>query len=257
MEVIVAGSSAAVPAPGDACSGYLVRAGGRCLLLDCGSGALGRVLAEVSPAQLDAIVISHFHPDHYLDLVPLRYALRYGGSAARPPLYVPPGGATFLAALGHALRGRDEFFSASFALAEYDPCTGLDLGAVRIRFQRTRHDVPTYAMRVEGERVLVYTADTAEDPALAAFAAGADLLLCEATVPADPGAVHPGLHLTAPQAGTLGRAAGAKRLVLTHFWPGFDRAQIAAEAAETFGASPELAAPGRRFVIATPAPAGR
>jgi ribonuclease BN (tRNA processing enzyme) len=249
MELIVAGASAAVPAPGDACSAYLLRVAGFTLLIDCGSGALSHILAEVSLAEIDAIIISHFHPDHYLDLVPLRYALRYGGAHARPRLYVPPGGGAFLAALGGALRGAPEFFAAVFDLVDYDPAATLDLGPLRVRFFRTQHDVPTYAMRLEGSGVVVYSADTAFDPALGAFAAGADLFLCEATLPADHHPVQQGRHLLAAEAGTLGRIAEAERLVLTHFWPGFDRARFANEAAETFGAVPELAAPGRRFCL--------
>ncbi|MCS6803209.1 MAG: MBL fold metallo-hydrolase [Chloroflexota bacterium] len=249
MELIVAGSSAAVPAPGDACAAYLLRLPGLTIVIDCGPGALSHLLAEVTLGEIAAILISHFHPDHYLDLVPLRYALRYGGSGARPRLYLPPGGRDFLASLGVALRGAPDFFAAVFDLAEYDPAAALTLGPLSVRFFRTRHDVPTYAMRIEGSAVVVYSADTAFDPALGDFAAGADLFLCEATLPAEHGPVQKGNHLLAAEAGTLGRAAGADRLVLTHFWPGFDRTLFAREAAETFGAVPELAAPGRRFSV--------
>jgi ribonuclease BN (tRNA processing enzyme) len=148
-----------------------------------------------------------------------------------------------------ALRGAPDFFTAAYDLAEYDPGATLALGSLEVRFHRTRHDVPTYAMRFAGEQVLVYSADTAVDPTLAEFAAEADLFLCEATFPADPGPVKVGNHLLAGEAGALARAAGVRRLVLTHFWPGFDRAVFAQEAAETFGATPSLAAPGRRFLV--------
>lgn len=250
MELVVLGSSAATPAPGDACSGYLVRQGGTQLLLDCGSGVLSRLVAETSPEALTAIVISHFHPDHYLDLVAMRYALRYGAPGGEAPLLlVPPGGAAFLRRLGAALRGKEDFFSGSFCLAEYDASTSARVGGFELAFCRTTHDEPTWATAVTGRGRLVYTADTRPSRDLERFAQDADLLLCECTYPADAGDIPADNHLTSGDAGRLGRAAGVRQLLLTHFWPTFDRDRFRIEAEHAFGRPVTLAAPGLRLTI--------
>jgi len=196
-------------------------------------------------ANLAAIVISHFHPDHFIDLVPMRYGLRYGWEAAvRPRVIVPPEGIAYLARLGEALRGNPGFFEDHFALEEFDPAGELAIGPFTLTFCRTTHDEPTWACAVVGERRLVYTADTQESPALEAFAGSADLLVCEATYPAAAGALPRGNHLTSIQAGTLARRAGVRDLMLTHFWPGLDRDPFGEEAERAFNAPVSLARPG-------------
>jgi ribonuclease BN (tRNA processing enzyme) len=253
MELTVLGSSASVPAPGDACSGYLVRQDDAEILLDCGNGVLANLLSETSLPRLSAIVISHFHPDHYLDLVPMRYALRYGGLSCRPHLLVPPGGKTYLAKLGLALRDKADFFEASFDLAEYDPDAVMDIDGLRLSFQRTTHDEPTWAFKVQGEATLAYTADTQWSDDLVRFAKGADLLLAEATFPGYVPADQTANHLRAPEAGALARAAGVERLLLTHAWPGYDREEMRREAAAVYDGEVEAARAVYRFSVGTPA----
>lgn len=245
MELIVLGSSASSPDAGDACAGYLVRQGETEVLLDCGSGVLGQLRKVTSVNQLTAIVISHFHPDHFLDLVPMRYGLRYGwDSAVRPRVIVPPGGLRYLAGVGAALRHSPGFFVDSFAVEEFDPGAELVVGDFTLTFQRTTHDEPTWACAVQGARRLVYTADTRQSADLEAFAKGADLLLCEATYPARAGELPSANHLTSHQAGELASRAGVGEVVLTHFWPGLDRSPYAEEAERAFGAPVILARPG-------------
>lgn len=248
MELTVLGSSASSPDAGDACAGYLVRQGETELLLDCGSGVLGQLRKVSAVDRLSAIVISHFHPDHFIDLVPMRYGLRYGWErAVRPRLIVPPGGLRYLAGVGAALRGSPGFFVDSFAVEEFDPDAELAIGDFTLTFQRTTHDEPTWACAVQGSRRLVYTADTQESADLEAFATGADLLLCEATYPALAalaGELPSHNHLTSRQAGELARRSGAGEVILTHFWPGLDRAPFAHEAEGAFGAPVTLARPG-------------
>jgi ribonuclease BN (tRNA processing enzyme) len=250
MELLVLGSSASTPAAGDACSGYLVRQGETEVLLDCGSGVLSRLQEFTAVERLAAIVISHFHPDHYLDLIPMRYGLRYGlTTPVRPLVLVPPGGTAFLERLGSALREAPHFFNASFEIMEIDPVASVRVGAFTLTFQQTTHDEPTWACAVQGTRRLVYSADTQSSPELERFAAGADLLLCEATYPASVTELPSGNHLTALEAGQLARAAGVRSVMLTHFWPGLSRAHFAAEAASAFGAPVLLAEPGRRVEL--------
>jgi ribonuclease BN (tRNA processing enzyme) len=250
MTVTVLGSSASSPDAGNACAGYLVRQGGTGILLDCGPGVLGNLRRFVDVAKLDAIVISHFHPDHFLDLVPMRYGLRYGldpdRATPRPRVLLPPGGIGYLRGVGRALRGNPAFFDASFDLAEFDPDDVIRIGGLDLTFCRTTHDEPTWAMAVRGDGCLVYTADTRASADLAGFAMYADLLLCEATYPASlagqtAGSEH---HLTSHGAGLLAREAWVRQLMLTHFWPGIDRNLFAEEAERAFGAPVTLARPG-------------
>jgi ribonuclease BN (tRNA processing enzyme) len=254
LELIILGSSASCPAAGDACSGYLIRYGETQILLDCGSGVLSNLMTVTEPSRLSAIVITHFHPDHYIDLVPMRYGLRYSTRQASPPrLFVPPGGAAFLERVGTALRNSPSFFNASFRVAEYDPNRRLEIDDLGLSFQRTTHDEPAWAVAVEanGQRTgrLVFTSDTRDCPELASFARGADLLLCEATYPSGDPDLPSDNHLTSGQAGALAREAAASRLVLTHFWPGFERSQFKSEAEAAFGGPVELASPGLRLSI--------
>ena len=253
LELIVLGSSAAAPAAGDACSGYLVRHGHTRVLLDCGSGTLSRLLQQgESLATLSAIVVSHFHPDHYLDLVTMRYALRYGAPQPnRPLLLVPPGGTEFLAGLGEALRRKCDFFADSFRIEEYATGRTRLVGDLRLTFCRTTHDEPTWAVSLaapQGAR-LVYSGDTRPSADLEAFARDASVLLCESTYPVHAGDVAADNHLTSAEAGDIGRRAGVGRLVLTHFWPAFPRERFASEAEATFGAPVTLATSGLRVPV--------
>ena len=199
MTLTVLGSSASSPDAGDACAGYLVRQGSTQLLLDCGSGVLGNLRLVTEIESLSAIVISHFHPDHYLDLIPMRYGLRYGfAEPIRPRLLVPPGGIAYLEGVGKAIRNAPGFFANAFQLSEYDPLAEVQVDDFTLSFQRTTHDEPTWACSVQGSAHLVYTADTQESHEVERFAAGADLLVCESTYPAPAGEFTEGRanHLT-------------------------------------------------------------
>ena len=252
MKLTVLGASASFPAPGGACSGYLVEDGETRILLDCGSGVLGQLQLVTRVGDLSAIVISHFHPDHYIDLIALRYGLRYGfGEMTRPRVLIPPGGRRFLRGLGAALRNAPEMFETAFALEEYDEEAAFLVAGSSLTFRRTTHDEPTWACAVtrDGAPRFVYTADTQGSDEVERFAAGADFLLCEATYLGAAGPLPSGNHLTAAQAGLLARRAGVHRLMLTHFWPGLDASTFAAEATETFGAPVLLARTGQTIDV--------
>lgn len=253
FEVVVLGSSASAPAPGDACSGYLVRCGSTRLLLDCGSGTLGQLMLEGEhPSSLSAIVITHFHPDHYLELVTMRYALRYAcGTPARPLLLVPPGGCSFLSGLGDALRANQSFFDASFDVQEYDPSVTRLVDDLQLEFCRTTHDEPNWAIGLsgpDGER-LVYTGDTRVCEDLEHFAENADLLVCESTYPSELEEPPSDNHLTSGQAGQLAQRAHVRQLLLTHFWPEFPRECFRPGAEAAFGDTVELAHPGLKVSV--------
>jgi ribonuclease BN (tRNA processing enzyme) len=117
-----------------------------------------------------------------------------------------------------------------------------------LRFSRTAHPPPTLAVEVaSGGKRLVYTADTGPDWSVEAFDRGADLVLSEATFQGDGQGV--GIHLSARQAGEAARAAGARRLMLTHLWPGLDPTASVVEGSEAFGREVLLAAPHQRTRI--------
>jgi ribonuclease BN (tRNA processing enzyme) len=251
----VLGSGVAWANPGGVCSGYLVRAGATTLLIDCGSGVLGRLREQSDPRDLDAILISHMHADHYLDLIGLRYGSKYGGLGGTRPLQVllPPGGCDFLADLGSVLDHNPRFFAEVFALAEYDPGAPLSFNGLIVTPRRVQHYIPSHALRFEAGSTLVYSADSAPCPELVEHARGADALLCEAAMlhlaqdeqdPAKRG------HLTAGEAGRVASDAQVGRLLLTHapFDPN-DPGRAAREAKERFSGPVERVVDGQTYTI--------
>jgi ribonuclease BN (tRNA processing enzyme) len=236
VELIVLGSSGSYGAPdGGACSGYLVREGDTVLWIDCGNGSFVNLQHHVDPAALTAVIVTHEHPDHCVDLYGLHVLLRYGLGREAMPLFAPAGAEQRLGTLVHD-------WGATFAWHTLDDGTEAKVDSLRLRFARTDHPPPTFAVEVTGaERRLVYTSDTGVGWDVGHFDGAADLVLSEATYldadqPTD-------IHMTARQAGLAARAAGARRLVLTHIWPGLDRGAVAAEGSEAFGAPVVVAEP--------------
>jgi ribonuclease BN (tRNA processing enzyme) len=252
--VTVLGASPAWTNPGGACSGYLLSSGGDHVLVECGFGILGRLRERVDLNRLLGVVISHLHADHFMDLVPLRYGLKYGRLREEPglPLYGPPGATEFLATLGRALDGDVHFFDATYRLHEFEPGTPLQVGPFRFEFQRVKHFVPSFAMAVRAGRKLVYSGDAAPCPALVEHARDADLFLCEAANDSlqddDPNPKNRG-HMTAAEAADLAAKSGARRLLLTHYRSMSPREAALSEARSIFGDSVEYVEEGRRYVV--------
>jgi ribonuclease BN (tRNA processing enzyme) len=243
----VLGKSPAWADAGGACSGYLVEAGDTCVLVDCGPGVLGKLRELRDYASVDAVVLSHLHADHMLDVVPYASALLYGprwrdGGPPRPALHVPPGGHEAFARVCTGSGMFDHHVEDAFAVAEYDPAESLSIGPLRVRFQAVPHFVPAHAIELaDGGRRLTYSADCGPNAQLCEFAGDTDLLLIEAA--ATEGDVGQGQrgHLTAREAGEHGRRAGARRLVLTHISDEVDQERARAEAAAAFGGDVEIA----------------
>ena len=252
MKLTVLGGAAAGGNPGQGCSGYLVQAGETSIVLDLGPGTLPELRLHADFRSIDAIVVSHLHLDHVLDLLALRYALAYNPEPrAWPlPLWLPPGGVSFFSRLAEALAdaGDEGDYFAVFAMSDYDPDGKLAIGSLSVTFAPTVHYVPCWAMRVSSSGVagdLVYTADTGPAANLAPFAAGAAVLLAEAGAlnPESESAATRG-HLTASEAGQLASESGACRLVLTHLWSEQDPERAYEQASENFGKSVLRASPG-------------
>jgi ribonuclease BN (tRNA processing enzyme) len=238
----VLGFAGAAPLQG-ACSSYLVEAGGTALLLDCGPGTLERLWRRELLARLDAIVISHLHADHVLDLVPLGGDVAQAARGGRPPiaLHVPDGaGPRVLGALDAAFGSSR--FERSFAIAPYDAGDVLELGALTVSFAVAAHGQPCFAARVtDGRATIVYGADGGPSEAVERLAAGADLLVLEATFADDEEAAAAHGHMTAVQAGVLAARAGARRLLLTHTLAGTSEAALVGGAERAFAGPVRLA----------------
>jgi len=247
MKLTVVGCSGSAPGPEAAASAYLVEHDGFRLLLDLGSGAFGPLQRYVDPAEVDAVVLSHLHADHCLDLTAMVVHRRYVVPARpRLPLLGPVGTRDRLAtAYDPAARDglRDVFDVTAVTPGERE------LGPFRLRFARVAHPVETHAVRVSaGGRDLVYSGDTGPTDALVGLAADADVLLCEAScTDAAPG--PPDLHLTGRQAGQHAAKAGVGRLLVTHVPPWVDRAAVTAEAAEAFAGPTEAVGPGSAYEL--------
>jgi ribonuclease BN (tRNA processing enzyme) len=248
VEITVLGKSPSWPDRDGACSGYLIRSPQRTVLLDCGTGVFAQLRAACPYTEVEAVVLSHLHPDHIMDLVPFASALAYSTVPhdTRPMIYGPPGTAAKLSGLMTVISGSDAEFRRVFDVREYDPARGLELGGLTARFCEVPHFVTTFAVQFsEGDRRFTFGADCGPNPALPEFARDCDLLALEATMGPGPATIE-GFrgHLTAREAGELAHAAHVRRLLITHFSDELDAAAIQREASDAYGAEAELAIPG-------------
>jgi ribonuclease BN (tRNA processing enzyme) len=217
MKVIVIGCSPAWPNAGGAQSGYLVEGDGR-LLLDCGPGVLPRLRQLHSGwPRVDAVAITHFHLDHWGDLVPWIFGASFGPGreVPKPELWLPPGGMERLRLYGEELSFAERIETA-FEPREYVEGTPFRAAGFEVTPVRLDHySELTFGLRVSNHRsTLAYSGDTGPSPKLTELARDADLFLCEATLrvpePAERG------HLSEDEAVEAFAASGARRLVVIH-----------------------------------------
>jgi ribonuclease BN (tRNA processing enzyme) len=252
VKLTVLGCSGSVPGPDSPASGYLIEAEGYRLVIDMGHGAFGALQRYVRPSDVDAVVISHLHADHCIDLTAYVVALRYGGDGYRcsgPEARIPVIGV-------HGTRARLEAaydpLARKLSLHEIftfgTPVNG-ELGPFTMSYAPVNHPTPTNAIRVQyQDRSLVYSADTGESKDLVELAQGADVLLCEASVAPDEEFL-PDVHMTGRMAGEHADRAGVDRLIVTHV-PPWNSVQVAAdEAAAAFHGVVEIAHPQAEFWI--------
>lgn len=233
----ILGNNGPWPAPGGACSGYMLTSdsGKTRVLIDCGTGVLNRLLSECPLEALDAVILSHLHFDHMSDMLPMQYALQFNPRPRPLPVYAPD---------------EPETVYELLKCPHFDlwPAEDTTVGEMRISFTAARHPVPTNAVAVEcdGAR-FVFTGDSNQDALVELFCDGADLLLADCGLSReDHRFTSP--HYSAELCGKLAANARAKRLLLTHLNPKYDPQALLSEARSTYP-NAELALPGEVYYI--------
>ena len=250
LELIILGAGPAYSdQPGSVGSAYLVREGEDAVLLDLGQGAFPALAHSIEPSRLRGVFISHLHPDHFIDLIPLRhYLCRAEFQPSRRLRVLGPMG----------LEGRLDatYDLAGFAGAAFDveplAAGSCDAGAFTVEARPVRHAGESFAFRVSNPGRsgpgLVYSGDCADPDDLLPLLRPGDTLLAEATFGRGP--LPSGMpHLDGPTAGRLATAAGAGGLLLTHLRMGFDPDDTVRSAAEQFVGPVTMVHPGDRFAI--------
>ncbi|MEJ7751016.1 MAG: MBL fold metallo-hydrolase, partial [Thermoleophilaceae bacterium] len=257
MRLTVLGKSPSWQDAGGACSGYLLQEGRTTVLVDCGNGVFSKMRQFVDYVDIDAVVISHLHADHFLDLVPFSYALTYAprqqpvpvppwpgtDTPARPRLICPPGSKeTFRRIVG--AWGNEDLIENAFAIEEYEESSTPEVGPLSFAFRSVPHFTETFAISVDssanGGGRLAYGADSSPSEALVEFVKGCELLIIEATLPRPERTGMRG-HLTPAEAGEHAKAAAARRVVITHISDELDNTWARKQASEAFGAPVEVA----------------
>lgn len=259
MLLTVLGCSGSIGGPTSPASGYLVEVEGLApVVIDMGPGVLGALQRYVAP-ETATVLLSHLHADHCLDVPGLLVLRRYGPEAERAgrvPLIGPSGTAYRIGVASAEEPGAVDDLSDTFEVLSWDATPDVEMKGddgevgLSVRADRVDHPPESYGMRLTSGsgRVLVYSGDTAYCEALVELAAGAHVLLCEASWTQEEDR-PPGIHMSGAEAGRTARLAGVGRLVLTHIPPWADREAIRAEAAAEFDGEVLLAEPDLRIDV--------
>ncbi|SFB95990.1 Ribonuclease BN, tRNA processing enzyme [Bacillus sp. OV322] len=244
MKITVIGYWGGYPAKNEASSGYLLEYGDFRILLDCGSGVLAQLQNHLKPEELDAVVLTHYHPDHVADIGVLQHAVFIqqilGSEKKTLPIY------------GHDLDS-SEFKKLTFKDVtkgvSYSAGVPLTIGPLTFTFMETKHPVPCFAMRIEaGGQAIVYTGDSSYMEELGEFAKGANVLLCESNFYGDMDGTQAG-HMTAREAGTVAEKANVQLLLLTHLPHFGELSQLKKEAAQKYGGEIAIARSGLEYQL--------
>ncbi len=250
MRLTILGSSGGYSGPDNPTSGYLLEVGGTRLWVDAGHGTFSALQRVADYTRIDAVLVSHVHADHCVDLYALNIALRFHEQGVlKLPLYCPQEvWERVPLLLGDSAEAQEGFYQ-TFDFHPVAAGEAIEVAGIRASFLRTDHPNYCLAMRLEtDEGILTYSADTGPGADLAGFAQGSDLLLCEATY--QEGQAGAPVHLTARQAAETALRAGVRDLVVTHVWPAFDPQRSVEEArAAAQDVRVEWAAPGSTFDV--------
>ncbi|RCX13481.1 ribonuclease BN (tRNA processing enzyme) [Anaerobacterium chartisolvens] len=230
MKLTVLGNNGPFPGAGGACSGYLIQEGGVNILLDCGNGVLGNLQKFISLKELDAIILTHLHSDHISDMMVLRYwvQIKKNRGEINSPIkvFAPNEPADELARLD---------IKGIFELETVSEDTELSFGGLDITFSPMKHPIKCYAVSIKNEsRHFVFSGDTAWNTNIIDFSKNADVIMLDSGLLARDKASNDVPHLTAGECGLVAAQAGAKRLLLTHFWPEYDLNELLEEAKQSF-----------------------
>ncbi|MQS51867.1 MBL fold metallo-hydrolase [Companilactobacillus mishanensis] len=233
MLLTVLGFYGGYPYKGIGTSGYLLQDEGKNILIDCGSGVLNELSNYIDPLQLDAVVLSHYHHDHTADLGVLQYNWQLDKENRKHDL---------LSIYGHSqdfvnyAQLTMEGVSQGIAYNDYEPTM---IGSLKFEFLRTIHPVPAYAMRItKNDKSIVYTSDTAYFDGLVDFAKDSELLITDTNFPEDKTGKM--WHMTTKQSGELAKAAGVKRLMISHLPQHIDADTMLKESQHYAGSIPTI-----------------
>ncbi|HHV98243.1 MAG TPA: MBL fold metallo-hydrolase [Clostridiaceae bacterium] len=231
MKLTVLGNNGPYPSAGGACSGYLIQHGGKNILLDCGNGVLSNLQKVIRFEELDAIIITHLHSDHMSDMMVLRYAIqakmKRGAMNHRIDVYASP-------------EPQEEFkrldINDAFNLKAITDDMVLNIGDITVTFSPMTHPFKSFAVCVSsGGKKFVFSGDTSWNKNIIEFSGGADVVMLDAGLLSADKKDDNVPHLTARECGIVAKESGAKKLILTHFFPEYDVEQLIAEARENFG----------------------
>lgn len=244
MELTVIGCWGGYPNKNEASSGYLLTHNGFNVLIDCGSGVLSKLQNFIQPEEIDALMLSHYHPDHNADIGVLYHARLIKGFLGTKPPELP--------IYAHNL-DQKEFAKLTYKNITkgiaYNPNETLEVGPFNITFLQTVHPVPCFAMRIEVDgKSFVYTADTAYKDEFIEFGKNADLLLCECNFYGNQSGKGAG-HMNSFDAGTFAESAGVKQLILTHLPHYGQITQLVEEAKQKYNGPIQLAKEGLKITL--------
>ncbi len=241
MQITVLGRWAPYPRAGGACSGYLLQEGSTFIMLEAGNGTFSNLCRHIDCRRLDILVLSHLHPDHYVDLYCLQHAMDWAIKQRERPgplqVFMPSEPAEVF----NAFREKPGLKITPYNALPLEQEHGVKLhraevNEVSLCFLPVPHSKPGYAVSAAaGGRRLVFSGDCAPNDNLIALAGGADLFLIEGSGLDQDAGYLSGVHHTARQAGETARRAEVKRLLLTHFWPGHPVEELIRQAGEGFG----------------------
>lgn len=245
MKLTVLGNNGPYPKAGGACSGFLLDSGETKVVLDFGNGVLSRLQHYIDIEEISAIILSHLHSDHISDIMILRYAadikLMTGQMEKPIKVYAPA-------------EPIEEFnrlkYKEALELIKIDPEEKLMIGDLKISFEEMVHGFKDYAICIEKDhKKFVYSGDTCLNDRIVDFARNADLFVCEAGLLERDDKCIRALHLTAKEAAQIAKAAGVKRLLLTHFLPGIKAEQYINEATSVYDGIMELAGENKSYFV--------
>ncbi|CUU57855.1 Ribonuclease BN, tRNA processing enzyme [Parafrankia irregularis] len=248
MKLTILGCSGTYPGPASACSSYLIEQDGFRLVLDAGNGSVGELQNHCDIRDVDAVLLSHLHGDHCLDLVATSYARRYHPEGMPPklPVYGPINTQERLC--GAFERWPDDSLADIYDFRTIGPGR-LHIGPFGIDLARVAHPIEAYGVRINaGGRTLTYSGDTGACDRLVRLAQGSDLFLCEASF-LDGEDNPPDLHLTGKDAGVHATRADVGRLVLTHLVPWGNVERTHGEARDAFDGDLSLASTGAVYEL--------